>query len=129
VDEKRLLSALDRVYPDLTGEECKYQRRSFMYYTSVFCLSTRGEILCTVCQYPTTYMYRLVDLLIYLLVVGMKRMRFTYCLYITGERNTWGSDRLFVGIRHPSYSFLEGLYEGEKTTEVWSFFLYYFTCV
>ena len=40
------------------------------------------------------------------------------CMSMTGERNTWGSDRLFVGIRHPSYSFLEGLYEGEPTTEV-----------
>lgn len=37
---------------------------------------------------------------------------------LTGERNTWGSDRLFVGIRHPSYSFFEGLYEGELTKEV-----------
>lgn len=41
------------------------------------------------------------------------------CVFIlTGERNTWGSDRLFVGIRHPSYSFFEGLYEGELTKEV-----------
>ncbi|XP_052699520.1 5'-3' exoribonuclease 2-like [Crassostrea angulata] len=55
VDEKRLLSALEKVYPDLTDEE--------------------------------------------------------------RERNTWGSDRLFVGIRHPSYSFFEGLYEGELTKE------------
>nr|XP_022333433.1 5'-3' exoribonuclease 2-like isoform X3 [Crassostrea virginica] len=55
VDEKRLLSALETVYPDLTEDE--------------------------------------------------------------RERNTWGSDRLFVGIRHPSYSFLEGLYEGEPSTE------------
>ncbi|XP_011451785.3 5'-3' exoribonuclease 2 [Magallana gigas] len=55
VDEKRLLSALEKVYPDLTDAE--------------------------------------------------------------RERNTWGSDRLFVGIRHPSYSFFEGLYEGELTKE------------
>ncbi|KAK3093485.1 hypothetical protein FSP39_016304 [Pinctada imbricata] len=55
VDEKRLLAALENVYPDLTpGEQ---------------------------------------------------------------ERNIWGDDRLFVGIRHPAYSFFEGLYEGSQVTE------------
>lgn len=29
-----------------------------------------------------------------------------------------GNDRLFVGQSHPVFSFLEGLYEGERTEEV-----------
>ncbi|XP_033735446.1 5'-3' exoribonuclease 2-like [Pecten maximus] len=55
VDEKRLLSALATVYPDLTSGERK--------------------------------------------------------------RNTKGSDRMFVGIRHPVYTFFEGLYEGTMAVE------------
>ncbi|XP_069118532.1 5'-3' exoribonuclease 2 homolog [Argopecten irradians] len=55
VDEKRLLSALATVYPDLTSGERK--------------------------------------------------------------RNTKGSDRMFVGIRHPVYTFFEGLYEGTMTVD------------
>ncbi|KAJ8309493.1 hypothetical protein KUTeg_014367 [Tegillarca granosa] len=55
VDEKRLLAALDKVYPDLTPEEI--------------------------------------------------------------SRNIRGDDRLFVGIRHPSYTFFEGLYEGEMVPD------------
>ncbi|XP_012934776.1 5'-3' exoribonuclease 2 [Aplysia californica] len=33
------------------------------------------------------------------------------------KRNTRGSDRLFIGASHPSYDFLEGLYEGGGTTD------------
>ena len=55
VDEKRLLGALESVYPDLTPEEV--------------------------------------------------------------HRNGRGKDRLFVGQRHPVFSFFEGLYEGERSTE------------
>lgn len=61
-------------------------------------------------------------------VEGNWEDEFKHCLYIAGERNTWGNDRLFVGIRHPSYSFLEGLYEGEKTTEVRLFFFFTNCC-
>ncbi|VDI83646.1 5'-3' exoribonuclease 2 [Mytilus galloprovincialis] len=32
-------------------------------------------------------------------------------------RNGRGKDRLFVGKRHPAYSFFEGLYEGERSEE------------
>ncbi|KAL3873789.1 hypothetical protein ACJMK2_036874, partial [Sinanodonta woodiana] len=55
VDEKRLLTALQSVYPDLTDEEQK--------------------------------------------------------------RNEWGCDRLFVGAKHSSHDFFEGLYEGRGTQE------------
>uniref|UniRef100_A0A0B7BM97 Xrn1 helical domain-containing protein n=1 Tax=Arion vulgaris TaxID=1028688 RepID=A0A0B7BM97_9EUPU len=33
------------------------------------------------------------------------------------KRNIRGEDRLFIGIHHPAYAFLEGLYEGQTTTE------------
>ncbi|CAL1532127.1 unnamed protein product [Lymnaea stagnalis] len=32
------------------------------------------------------------------------------------KRNTKGSDRLFIGVKHPSYEFLEGLYEGDLSS-------------
>ncbi|XP_064599809.1 5'-3' exoribonuclease 2-like, partial [Liolophura sinensis] len=34
------------------------------------------------------------------------------------KRNVRGNDRLFVGQSHPVFSFLEGLYEGERTEEM-----------
>lgn len=37
---------------------------------------------------------------------------------ISVSRNIRGDDRLFVGIRHPSYTFFEGLYEGEMVPDV-----------
>ncbi|CAG5126627.1 unnamed protein product, partial [Candidula unifasciata] len=33
------------------------------------------------------------------------------------KRNTKGHDRLFIGLHHPAYAFLEGLYEGRRTLE------------
>lgn len=42
VDEKRLLSALEKVYPDLSEEECEY--------------STLCGFFCTICQYSMNYM-------------------------------------------------------------------------
>jgi hypothetical protein len=40
------------------------------------------------------------------------------------HRNGRGKDRLFVGQRHPVFSFFEGLYEGERSTEVSIMFYY-----
>ncbi|BFZ12305.1 hypothetical protein BsWGS_15345 [Bradybaena similaris] len=33
------------------------------------------------------------------------------------KRNTRGNDRLFIGVHHSAYPFLEGLYEGRRTLE------------
>lgn len=119
VDEKRLLTSLAKVYPDLNEDESKDSFNLRLFETkvmfSLWCISRCDS---EVPRLVSLFSERssILKLLIFLensLEDFDKQKESVEKIYISvsERRNSRGKDRLFVGPKHPAFDFFKGLYE------------------